>query len=76
MMKMLVEEDLAMEQGEVPLQAPPDTGWVDGWDPVAASGAPLAVDAWLEAPPTRSLRVLNPRPWPTVSVSVSYFLPH
>ena len=74
-MMMMTVQDEEMEQGEVPSQAPLDTGWADGWDPIAASGAPLAVDAWLEAPSTRSLRVLNPRPWPTVNARVSAFLP-
>ena len=74
-MMMMTVQDEKMEQGEVPSQAPPDTGWADGWDPVAASGAPLAVDAWLKAPPARSLRALSPRPWPTVIFRASWILP-
>ena len=74
-MMMMTVQDEEMEQGEVPSQAPLDTGWADGWDPVAASGDPLAVDAWLEAPPARSLRALSPRPWPTENARVFSSLP-
>ena len=72
---MTAEPKMMKMQGEDPPKAPPDTVWADGWALFAASEDPLAVDAWLEAPPTRSLRVLGPRPWPTV-IFFAYFLPH